>query len=117
MLWFKIYFGRNFPLSQIMAMNLRQRIKKIQPVSIFKPKKLHHTILINCLLTLHVYFFFQVHATARTRGFISTWFQDLAGNKPLTVLAKKVSVHLHVHAICHMPCHNDQFDLNFLILS
>lgn len=34
----------------------------------------------------------QVHATARSRGFISSWFQDLAGNKPLTVLVKKVSV-------------------------
>ena len=39
-----------------------------------------------------LYLSHQVHATARSRGFISSWFQDLAGNKPLTVLVKKVSV-------------------------
>lgn len=33
--------------------------------------------------------FQPVHVTARSRGFISTWFQDLAGNKPLTILGKK----------------------------
>ena len=54
---------------------------------------------INCNLLLifiniNVNFFhvqMQVHVTARSRGFISTWFQDLAGNKPLTILGKKVS--------------------------
>ena len=50
------------------------------------------------LLSLYICFIMiihlshQVHATARSRGFISSWFQDLAGNKPLTVLVKKVSV-------------------------
>ncbi|CAH3150356.1 unnamed protein product [Pocillopora meandrina] len=36
--------------------------------------------------------FLPVHITARSRPFISSWFQDLAGNKPLTVLAKKVPI-------------------------
>lgn len=36
--------------------------------------------------------FQPVHVTARSRGFISTWFQDLAGNKPLTILGKKVPI-------------------------
>ena len=51
------------------------------------------------LLSLYILLYYdytplshQVHATARSRGFISSWFQDLAGNKPLTVLVKKVSV-------------------------
>ena len=32
-----------------------------------------------------------LQVTARSRNQISLWFQDLSGNKPLTVLAKKVS--------------------------
>ena len=52
-------------------------------------QSLHYFILL-WLYTL--YLSHQVHATARSRGFISSWFQDLAGNKPLTVLVKKVSV-------------------------
>ena len=51
-------------------------------------QSLHYFILL-WLYTL--YLSHQVHATARSRGFISSWFQDLAGNKPLTVLVKKVS--------------------------
>ena len=47
---------------------------------------------VSTLRLYKLYLSHQVHVTARSRGFISSWFQDLAGNKPLTVLVKKVSV-------------------------
>ena len=41
------------------------------------------------------YFNPNFKVTARSKNAIENWFKDLAGSKPLTVLAKKVKKHFH----------------------
>ena len=71
------------------------------------------------------YFNRYFKVTARSKNAIENWFKDLAGSKPLTVLAKKVkSIFIHVeifvfYRLCSEYCHKCHvlpmltFSLNF----
>lgn len=56
-------------------------------------------------------------ATARTKNAIENWFKDLAGNKPLITLSKKVSIPLTLEVIfCSVYKVKNSFTkLNFVI--